>query len=190
LVFIKDIPADFRTKEFESIVTGAAEAYFCGTAVRIGSPWKNREITDYKQLLQLVSDLIPDLGTPMRDVAPGGGDGGWDVVVVNNFRDREFSRIIALGNCATGRNWLTKGRETEPGFFWDSFSRPPERRNACLTFLAVPFLMTEDQKVRKQARDSISFDRIRICEKVPATSDAVMQWLEEHRADALDVPLI
>jgi hypothetical protein len=190
LEFIKDIPPTFRTREFESIVTQAAEAYFNGRAVRIGSPWKTGEITDYRELLQLVSDLIPDLGAPTRDTAPGGGDGGWDVVVVKNFADREFSRIIALGNCATGRNWLTKGRETEPGFFWDSFTRPPERRNACLTFLAVPFLMTEEQKVRKQGRDSISFDRVRICERVPSTSNDVMNWLNGHKADALDISLI
>jgi len=191
LNFISDIPENFRTQEFESIVKRAAEEYFRGKAVRIGAPWKTGEITDYRALLQLVSDLIPDLGAPTRDAAPGGGDAGWDVVVVNNFADREFSRIIALGNCATGKtDWLKKGRETEQALFWNFFTRSPEGRNVLLTFLAVPFLMTEEQKLRKTARDFISFDRIRICERVPSTSDAVMEWLDHHKSDALDVALI
>lgn len=191
LKFISDIPENFRTREFESIVKRAAEEYFRGEAVRIGAPWKTGEITDYRALLQLVSDLIPDLGAPTRDTAPAGGDAGWDVVVVNNFADREFSRIIALGNCATGKtDWLKKGRETGPETFWGFFTRSPIGRNVCLTFLAVPFLMTEEEKVRKQWPDSISFDRMRICERVPSTSDAVMEWLDRHKGDALDISLI
>jgi hypothetical protein len=191
LKFIKDIPENFRTKEFEAIVKRAAEHYFRGRAVRIGAPWKTGEVTDYRQLLQLVSDLIPDLGAPTQDTAPNGGDGGWDVVVVNNFADQEFSRIIALGNCATGKtDWLKKGRETAPELFWSFFTRSPIGRNVCLTFLAVPFLMTEEEKIRKQWPDSISFDRIRICERVTSTSEAVMRWLDDHKADALDVSLI
>ena len=191
LKFMKEIPEDFRSKEFEAIVKIAAEKYFCGRAVRIGAPWKTGEITDYRQLLQLVSDLIPDLGAPMRNTAPHGGDAGWDVVVVNNFADQAFPRIIALGNCATGKtDWLRKGQETAPPLFWSFFSKSPVERNVCLTFLAVPFLLTEDEKLRKQYRDSISFDRIRICERVPATSEAVMSWLHDHRADALDISLV
>jgi len=192
LKFIKQVPEKgFRTREFESIVKKAAEEYFRGKAVRIGAPWKTGEITDYSQLLQLVSDLIPDLGAPTRDTAPNGGDGGWDVVVVNNFVDQTSPRIIALGNCATGRtDWLKKGLETAPQFFWSFFTKSPADLNVCLTFLAVPFLLTEDDKLRKRYRDSISFDRIRICERVPATSDAVMAWLNGHRADALDISLV
>ncbi|HXU39039.1 MAG TPA: hypothetical protein VN937_21975 [Blastocatellia bacterium] len=191
LKFMKDIPDNLRTREFEAIVKSAAEDYFRGKAVRIGAPWKTGEITDYRQLLQLVSDLIPDLGEPMRETAPDGGDGGWDVVVVNNFADQQFSRIIALGNCATGKtDWLKKGQETSPALFWSFFSRSPTERNVCLTFLAVPFLMTEGDKLRKLYHGSISFDRIRLCERVPSTTDAVMQWLDDHKTEALGVSLI
>jgi hypothetical protein len=191
LNFSDDITLELRTREFEAVVKTAAEAYFRGEAVRIGAPWATGEITDYLVLLQKVSDLIPDLGPPTQAVAPGGGDAGWDVVVVNNFKDRKFSRIIALGNCATGRtNWRQKGLETQPTLFWSFFTRSPLSENVCLTFIAVPFLMTDDDKLRKAGEKCITFDRIRICEHAPSTSPAVMAWLESQRAKALDEPLI
>jgi hypothetical protein len=191
LNFFKNIPLRIRSPEFESLVKTAAENYFRGKAIRIGAPWKTATITDYKILLKMVSSLIPDLGPPLRTTAPDGGDAGWDLVVVNNFADEKFSRIIVLGNCATGRSdWLSKGMETQPTFFWEFFSKPPQNKNVCLTFLAVPFLMTDEEKLRKTAATCITFDRIRICEHSPSTSAASMRWVENHRADALDVSLI
>ena len=184
LCFFEDIPPDFRTKEF-------AEAYFRGKGLRIGAPWRTEDIREYPDLLQLVSDLIPDLGPPTRNRAPNGGDAGWDIVVVNNFADGKFSRIIALGNCATGRtDWLKKGNETGPNLFWSFFTRTPMGTNVCLTFFAVPFLMTEEDKLRKVSDTCLTFDRIRICERVPSASQAVMEWLEGNRNNALDLSLI
>jgi hypothetical protein len=191
LTFFDDISRELRTVEFETIATRAAESYFCGEAIRIGSPWKNALITDYRELLQLVSDRIPDIGPPTRTVAPAGGDGGWDVVVVKNFRDRQYSRIIALGNCATGKtDWLKKGRETEPSYFWGFFTHSPQEKNPCFVFSAIPFLMTDDQKRRKTGRDNLLFDRLRLCDEAPDTSETVMDWLSEHRAVALEISLI
>lgn len=191
LTFFEPVPNDMRTREFEGIVRLAAEAYFRGTAVRIGAPWRTGEIATYQELLQRVVDMIPDLGVPVRTVAPHGGDGGWDIVVVNNFVDNAFSRIIALGNCATGRtDWLTKGNETEVTDFWDAFSHPPERKNVCIRFLAVPFQMTKEQKDKKQGPGNLLFDRIRICHLVGTTSQRVMDWLAEHRDNTLELALI
>ena len=173
LTWLQDINNNLRTREFEAIVKAAAEVYFRGTAVRIGAPWKTQEITVYGDLLQLVSDLIPEIGPPTRTKAPDGGDAGWDVVVVNNFADQQFSQIIALGNCATGRtDWHRKGVETQPTMFWDFFTRPPQSNNICLTFLAVPFLMTRDDKLRKAGPSCITFDRIRLCENAPKATAA------------------
>jgi hypothetical protein len=187
----KNIPTTIRGPEFEGLVTIAAEKYFRGKGIRIGAPWKTGVITDYKVLLQMVSDLIPDIGPPTQEKAPFGGDAGWDIVVVNNFADKSFSRIIALGNCATGRtDWLSKGMETQPAFFWDFFTKPPTNFNACLSFLAVPFLMTDDEKKRKTAATCITLDRIRICEHAPSASVEAMRWVEDNRTQALDLPLI
>jgi hypothetical protein len=191
LNFFEKIPLRIRSVEFEGLVKVAAEKYFRGEAVRIGAPWTTGTITDYGVLLGMVSNLIPDLGLPLRSKAPYGGDAGWDVVVVNNFGDRRFSRIIALGNCATGRtDWRKKGMEAQPTFFWSFFAKPPQPYNACLTFIAVPFLMTDEDKMRKTAETCVTFDRIRICELAASTSRAAMRWLEKHRPAALGVSLI
>lgn len=191
LSLLPSVPNDMRTRLFEAIAKEAAELYFRGEGVRIGAPWRTGKITDYAKLLQLVTNLIPELGKPVRTAAPGGGDFGWDIVIVNNFADRLFSRIIALGNCATGStNWRTKGNETEAEYFWDGFSVPPERKNVCIRFLAVPFHMTKDDKDRKQSRDNVLFDRIRISHLAPNASRAALQWVERNRSLALDISLI
>jgi len=191
LIFFDNIPANLRTTEFETVVRCAAESYFCGEGVRIGAPWRTDEITEYRQLLELVRDLIPDLGVPVVDVAPAGGDGGWDIVVVKNFGDRTYSRIIALGNCATGRtDWDRKGQESAPNSFWRFFTRTPVDRNVCLTFLAVPFAMTEDERDKKTWYNSISFDRFRICQHFPTAGQTVMEWLEGCKNAASDLSFI
>jgi hypothetical protein len=191
LTWLDNITLNLRAREFEAVVKTAAEQYFRGNAVRIGAPWATQEITDYEALLQKVSDLMPDIGPPTQKTALGGGDAGWDVVVVNNFQDRAFPRIIALGNCATGRtDWHKKGLETQPTLFWSFFTRPPQPYNICLTFLAVPFLMTHEDRLRKSSANCITFDRIRICEHAPDAGPDAMTWLEAQREHALDLPLI
>src|SRR6185437_536951 len=191
LNFFEEITVNLRTREFEAVVKAAAESYFRGKAVRIGAPWRTGEITSYRELLEKVTDLIPDLGPPIQNEALGGGDAGWDVVVVNNFADGKFSRIIALGNCATGiTDWRKKGMEAQPTLFWDFFTRPPQPYNICLTFIAVPFLMSEHEKKRKAGPWCIAFDRIRICEHAGSASPVGMEWLESQRNKALDLALV
>jgi hypothetical protein len=189
--FGSEVDLNLRTREFEAVVKTAAESYFGGQAVRIGAPWSTGEITDYKTLLAQVSELLPEIGPPTREKAPGGGDAGWDIVLVKNFGDGRFSRIIALGNCATGlRNWKSKGAETAPRLFWSFFTKTPLADNPCLTFIAIPFLMTDDDKYAKAHHDCITFDRIRVCEHAPAANPAIMEWLETQRNNALEIPFL
>lgn len=190
LHFSDDVNLHLRTREFEAVVKKAAESYFGGEAVRIGAPWSTGQITDYGQLLASVSDLLPDIGPPTRTVAPQGGDGGWDIVLVKNFSDRKFSRLIALGNCATGiEDWESKGQEKAISLFWSFFTRMPQTVNPCLTFLAVPFVLTEDQKLAKAYPNGITLDRFRVCGHAPNASPAIMAWLNTHRQYALNIPL-
>jgi len=99
--------------------------------------------------------------------------------------------MIALGNCATGvTDWRKKGMEAQPTLFWDFFTRPPQAYNVCLTFIAVPFLMSERDKKRKAGPWCIAFDRFRICEHAGGASPAVMEWLESQRPKALDLALL
>lgn len=72
----------------------------------------------YARCPECLAGRIRELGPPVVDAAPGGGDGGWDVIIVKNFADDDISRFIAIGNCATGKyNWHQKWKETAANYF-------------------------------------------------------------------------
>lgn len=184
----KYIENDQRARQFETVAMSAATGFFGGKGLRIGAPWQSDEIATYGVLLDRVVSLIPDLGVRVRDVAPGGGDGGWDVLIVKDFPDKRFPRLVALGNCATGRtDWKRKGKETEPEYFWEFFSHG--HRSLFVTFFAVPFIMDDDARKRRLSATSITFDRFRICEYAPQSGESVANWVESVRMAALEVPL-
>jgi len=177
-----------RSTQFETVAMNAAKAFFGGTELRIGAPWRTEEIPTYEVLLDKVAALIPNLGPRTRDAAPEGGDCGWDVLIVKGFRDKDFPRLIILGNCATGRtDWMKKGMETAPQYFFDS-SFTSDHRSVLITFFAVPFVMDEDARKRKLYDQTITFDRFRICEHAPISPVGAADWLENARGAALEVP--
>jgi hypothetical protein len=180
------IENDQRAIQFETIAMRAASGFFGGQGLRIGAPWRTEEIATYDVLLDRVVGLIPDLGARVRDVAPGGGDGGWDVLVVKDFADKKFPRLVALGNCATGRtDWKRKGKETEPDYFWEFFAHG--HRSTFLTFFAVPFIMDDDARKRKLTPTGMTFDRFRICEFASQSTTEIVQWIDSVRPAALEV---
>lgn len=174
-----------RELQFETVAMHAAKNFFGGECLRIGA-----QLVDpptYEELYDRVIGLIPELGRRSRDAA-NKGDAGWDVLVVKSFKDGKFPRLVVLGNCATGRtNFLGKGMETAPDYFWQSFTG--EHRSAVLTFLAVPFVMDDDARLRKLYAQTVSFDRFRICEHAPESSQEIADWLESTRGAALEIPL-
>lgn len=178
-----------RSQQFETIVMDAARRFFGGSALRIGAPLNVAEIPNYSVLLDKVIELVPNIGPKLRDAAPGGGDAGWDVLIVKGFRDNLFPRLIALGNCATGRrDWKRKGMEVQPTLFWSYFSH--DHRSVFITFFAVPFSMDEDMRLRKLSATNLTLDRFRICEHAPTANDEVAGWLQDKRNIALEVALI
>ncbi len=184
-----DIQNEQRALQFESVVMNAARSFFGGHALRIGAPWASAHIPDYAALLDKVIELIPNLGQKLKTTAPDGGDAGWDVLIVKNFRDNKFPRFVALGNCATGRtDWKRKGMETQPALFWSYFQG--DHRSTFITFFAVPFAMDENARLRKLAPYCLTLDRFRICEHAPTTPfPETAAWLEGERDHALGIPL-
>lgn len=183
-----EIENEQRAQQFETIVKDAATKFFGGVGLRIGAPWRTHEVPTYGHLLDRVIGLIPNLGEKMRDTAPGGGDAGWDVLVVKSFADKLYPRFIALGNCATGRHdWKRKGVEVQPTLWWSYFRY--DHRSVHITFFAVPFAMDEDSRLRKLSSSNLTFDRFRICEFAPdAVADAAI-WVTAQRANAMNLAL-
>ena len=183
-----EIENDQRSVQFETVVADAARGFFGASVLRIGAPWQSSEFPDYGALLDKVVELIPNLGQKLKETAPGGGDAGWDVLVVKSFRDNCYPRLIALGNCATGRyDWKRKGMEVQPGLFWSYFSH--SHRSVFLTFFAVPFSMDDAARLRKLSDSNLTMDRFRICEHAPVATDDTTEWLQSKRAVALEMPL-
>jgi hypothetical protein len=184
-----EIESEQRDRQFETIVMNAAMKFFGADGLRIGAPWHTEDSPTYGALLDKVVDLIPDLGKKRRDTAPDGGDGGWDVLIVKSFKDSMFPRLIALGNCATGRtNWRQKGDETQPAWFWNFFNH--SHRGVFLTFFAVPFVMDEEARLKKYTETKLTFDRFRICENSPSSVDGAGEWLLGQKENALGIPII
>lgn len=184
-----EIENDQRNRQFETVVMNAAKRFFGAEGLRIGAPWRTEEFPTYGALLDRVTDLIPDLGEKSRETAPDGGDGGWDVLIVKNFGDRMFPRLVALGNCATGRSdWRQKGMETQPQWFWSFFTHTS--LNVYLTFFAVPFVMDAEIRLRKHEDKNLTFDRFRICEFAPLSVDGAAEWLLGQRGNALEIPVV
>jgi hypothetical protein len=183
------IENDQRCIQFETIVRNAAVQFFGGEGLRIGAPWATAEITGYDLLLDKVIDMIPNLGQKLKRAAQGGGDAGWDVLVVKNFKDNLFPRFVALGNCATGKyDWKRKGMETQPTLFWSYFEH--EHRSVFITFFAVPFAMDQDARLRKLSGTNLTFDRFRLCEFAPISVEEAGRWLVSQRDQALAVSIL
>lgn len=181
-----EIENEQRAQQFETIVKNAAMKFFGGVGLRIGAPWHTDEVPTYADLLDRVIELIPNLGQKLRETAPGGGDAGWDVLIVKSFKDGLYPRFIALGNCATGRyDWKRKGMEVQPTLWWSYFLH--EHRSTHITFFAVPFQMDEDARLRKLSSSNLTFDRFRICEFAPDSVPEAATWVTAQRANALNV---
>jgi len=183
-----EIENEQRAIQFETVVLNAARKFFGGDALRIGAPWRSADVPDYGTLLDKVIELIPNLGQKSKTAAPGGGDAGWDVLIVRNFSDNLYPRLIALGNCATGRHdWKRKGMEVQPTLFWTYFLHA--HLSVFITFFAVPFMMDEDARKRKLSSSNLTLDRLRICEYEPTVMADAATWLATQRENALNLAI-
>ena len=183
-----EIENEQRAQQFETIVKDAATKYFGGVGLRIGAPWRTDEFPTYADLLDKVIDLIPNLGRKQKDTAPGGGDAGWDILVVKSFKDDKYPRFIALGNCATGRHdWKRKGMEVQPTLWWSYFSH--HHWSAHITFFAVPFPMDDEARLRKLSDSNLTFDRFRICEFAPSSDVDAANWVTAQRENMMNLAL-
>jgi hypothetical protein len=183
-----EIENEQRARQFETIVKNAAIKFYGGVGLRIGEPWRTEETPTYAHLLDQVIELIPNLSGKLMEVAPGGGDAGWDIIVVKSFNDNRFPRFIALGNCSTGRrDWKRKHMEVEPRLFWSYFTR--DHLSLHTTFFAVPFLMNDKDRLSKSSPSSLTFDRLRICELAPTSVSDAAAWVAGQRENAMNIAL-
>lgn len=165
-----------RSIEFEMVALSATKAYFNAEGVRTGAPWRTNTLQNYYDVLNQICSFVPEVKAPQKDImAPRGGDGGWDFVVGKSFPDQHFPQLIAIGNCATGENFLQKGEDLTADHFFSKFLG--RVRSPIIEVMAVPFILTEEHKSMKANSRRILFDRLRLALHCPTAGTDAVSWL-------------
>jgi hypothetical protein len=88
-------------------------------------------------------------------------DAGLDIVTWRSFPDQRTSKLIAFGQCATGKNWWGKRHELQPGDWCRTWmSKTPHVIPIKMFF--VPHAIAADEWAELGYQAGIIFDRFRI----------------------------
>ncbi len=123
-----DLPDAARARRmFEHVATEAAKSFIRGDALRFGWPRESGIAGEPAGLPTPFEDAINEL---CERIGEGNGfcpnefkdpiyqkDAGVDVVAWRDFPDRRPGKMLLLGNCASGHNWIDKLAELHEGRF-------------------------------------------------------------------------
>ena len=173
-------------RDFEDISQTAAESFF-GHNEHDGSylfafPRRGNE-----------SSFIAAVHELTKQIGEGGGaregidnsrqkDAGLDVVVWHGFKDSWPGRLIAFGQCASGKNWTAKLTELPSTTSWCQtwMNTPPIVEPVRMFFM--PHRMTSRHWKVDAAKAGIVFERCRIAYHAPqppnSVRDSVIRWSE------------
>ena len=133
-----------------------------------------------------------------RELGEGGGfqnhagneritakDGRLDVVVWRGFRDGRVSRLIAMGQCKTGRNWKNAVDSLQPDNFLAKWVKTRPANVPLRMFFVTERVGTNWHNLAVDA--GLLFDRCRIMEYADHTSDdlhaRIRAWVEGAHAN-------
>lgn len=166
--FGKDaVPGQNGAKLFEDVCAYAVAAYLgClatpsekhvfGFPRRIGPPDFVAAVRDLCE--QKLSEGEPDNKVPDIDSMK---DAGLDIVAWLPFPDRRSSKLIAFGQCATGRYWRGKVNELQP-FSWYQTWLTKHPKVIPVKVFFVPHAVTVTDWEKLGYHTGIFFDRFRI----------------------------
>jgi hypothetical protein len=177
-----------RVKLFEELCAEAAQHYFgaSGTdAVVFGWP---RHV-GIRQFAGAVDGLCDRLGEgrrhKKRPTLRDKKDAALDIVIWRDFSDRRPGKLIAFGQCATGRYWRDKLTHLQPKAFWDTWITEPAAYPPLQLFF-TPFRVEDDSWFEDSRRAGILFDRCRIASHLPLVSEPTGRAVREWIAEALE----
>lgn len=151
---------------FEAICAEAAFHYMGGPhedvgVIRFGFP--RRDHSNFKKAVQaLVDEIGEGGGVSERRRFEKKKDGGLDLVVYRRFPDGRSGKILAFGQCASGRNWRDKTTEMQPDPFARTWLAEPLATSPLLRLFFTPFRVSSDDWFEHTASGGIVFDRCRI----------------------------
>ncbi len=154
-------------KLFEEICACAARVYFgsaespadyhiFGFPRRIGPKDFCRALEDL--CLRKIEEGKPDKKFPTLHTMK---DAGLDVVTWRSFPDQRSSKLIAFGQCATGKHWWGKRHELQPGD-WCRTWMTKTPHVIPLKMFFVPHSVSTDEWAELGYQAGIIFDRFRI----------------------------
>lgn len=177
-----------RVKLFEELSAEAARRYF-GEAetnsVVFGWP---RQL-GVPQFAAAVDALCSSLGEGLRHrkrpTIKDKKDAALDVVIWRSFRDQRPGKLIAFGQCATGRNWRDKLTHLQSGAFWDTWMAEPAAYPP-LTLFFTPFRVDAEHWFEDSRRAGILFDRCRIASQLPSLSEPLCRTMRDWLAEIFE----
>ena len=124
---------------FQAVATDAAAGILNGEAVSFGFPRPTGEgfrpaLSSASQQMGLgaVLDALPLWSNGQEK------DAGIDVIAWQNFRDGRPSKLVMLGQVASGQNWAEKSVKNDTYRFFDWFSQRPTEHYIPSIFIPFP----------------------------------------------------
>ena len=171
---------------FEKVCAKAAETYFGGTtndrvsSVVFGFP---RRVLP-RGFATALDELCTQLGEggshrKGRPKLPNQKDGKLDLVSWVEFEDRRQGKLIAFGQCATGRNWSEKISELPPPDRWCGHWMADTPTVLPIRSFFVPHRIERNDWSHSCTFGGILYDRCRIASLASDANDELRrQWVE------------
>jgi hypothetical protein len=179
--------AAVRVKMFEEICADAGRSYFGGADASsrvFGFPRRTGNRNFSEALDAFCVDFGEGAGHKGRPTLADKKDAALDVIVWRTFPDRRAGKLIAFGQCATGRNWRSKLTELQPDAFWDTWIRERPAHPPLRLFF-TPYRLDEGSWFEDSRKAGLFFDRCRIVahlqrRNAPAHK-AATEWVRSAR---------
>ncbi len=159
------------TKEFESISFHALKTILPSNGKIKEFGWNSDfKGTAKEKIIELAKDL--NVETKEKEIKNilGNQERGLDLIAWIPFEDRIPNMLTILGQCACGKNWKSKQRETKK--FEDTYYQ--FYRLKPITTLFVPYSLSQSSDMFFQSDEidpgTLLFDRKRILENITETS--------------------
>jgi hypothetical protein len=113
--------------------------------------------------------------------APGGGDGGLDIVVWRRFQDKRHGGLVGFAQCKTGDNWTDHLTKLTPRTFLDKYMKTVLALDPLRLYL-VPCRVSRHRWREYTLNGGLLLDRCRIVQYADninaATQAACRKWLD------------
>jgi len=148
---------------FDYLVLDALTGYVgkgsCG--VRFGAPKSGKRPPNFRDAIGWLAKQM-NLPLGRGQARPTGGDGGLDVIVWRQLRDKRSGFLILLAQCTVQKDWVGKAKDLQQDVWrgWIDFGKEPH------LVLAIPFVVPLNFAKWDELRRTVHtvLDRLRLCE--------------------------